>query len=442
VHARILEGSDYIKIVYDDGSVYGRRFPTLSKETMKAVIDAAHEHGKLAVVHIGSQQQARDAIEAGADGLAHLFAESRPDSDFARFVAAHHAFVVPTLTVLESACGTAGGASLVGDSRLERFLSKGMISNLKNSFPKSSSQLNEKNAEQTVRELVAAHVPVLAGTDAPNPGTWHGASIHRELELLVRAGMTPIEALAAATSVPAAAFHLDDRGVVASGKRADLVLVKGDPTKDILATRDIVAVWKLGVRVDRDAYAEGVKKQKQDAATTKLPDAPKGSESGLVSDFEDGKATAKFGAGWSISTDSIAGGKSTAEMKPLDSGAHGTKRSLEVSGEIADGLPFAWAGIMFSPGEQVFSPANLSAKKELAFWAKGDGKTYRVMIFTASGGRIPAQQTFTAGPEWKQYTMPLKDFGGTDGHDVAAILFVGGPSAGRFDFQVDEIGLQ
>ena len=97
---------------------------------------------------------------------------------------------------------------------------------------------------------------------------------------------------------------------------------------------------------------------------------------------------------------------------------------------------------MFSPGAQVFAPANLSASKDLTFCAKGDGKTYRVMIFTASGGRIPAQQTFASEKDWKQYKLPLATFNKTDGHDVAAILFVGGPTAGPFEFWLDDVGLQ
>jgi imidazolonepropionase-like amidohydrolase len=441
VDARIKEGSDYIKIVYDDCHEYGFQRPTLTKETMKAVIDATHEHGKLAVVHIGTQLQARDAIEAGADGLAHLFADSAPTANFAEFVAAHHVFVVPTLTVLEGVSGRASGTSLTTDSRLVPFLSTANIDNLTKAFP-IAVPLNEKFAEQAVRELKAAGVPILAGTDAPNPGTAHGASLHRELELLVRSGMTPVEALASATAVPAATFHLDDRGQIAAGKRADLVLVKGDPTKDIKATREIVAVWKVGTRVDRESYRVAVAKTKQDSKHAPTATLGAAGEHGIISDFEDDKPIAKFGAGWSVSTDSIAGGKSTAKMKPVAGGANGSKYSLKVSGNVDGGLPFAWAGVMFSPGAQIFAPANLSANKDLAFWAKGDGKTYRAMIFTASGGRIPAQQTFTSEKNWKQYKLPLSSFNGTDGHDIAAILFVGGPAAGAFEFYLDDVGLQ
>src|SRR5215813_11465974 len=79
----------------------------------------------------------------------------------------------------------------------------------------------------------------------------HGLSLHRELELLVLSGLTPLQALASATSEPACAFGFHDRGRITEGVRADLVLVNGDPTINIKATRDIVGVWKLGVQCAR-----------------------------------------------------------------------------------------------------------------------------------------------------------------------------------------------
>jgi hypothetical protein len=107
------KGSDYIKLILDDASAYGGHRPTLSKETLTAAIAAAHKRGKLTVVHIGTLQDAEEAINAGADGLAHLFVGPKSDPDFGRLVASHHAFVVPTLTVLKSVCGTAGGEPLI-----------------------------------------------------------------------------------------------------------------------------------------------------------------------------------------------------------------------------------------------------------------------------------------------------------------------------------------
>ena len=382
VDARIAEGSDYIKIIY----TVPLPLPTVSKETMAALVQAAHKRGKMAVVHINSRQGAMDAIDAGADGLEHLFTDQPSGPDFGQFVAAHRAFVVPTLTVLES-----------------------------------SRTYN--NAEEALGQLKAAHVPILAGTDAPNVGA-HGAAMHHELELLVRAGLTPIEALRAATSTPAAVFHLDDRGVIRAGARADLLLVTGDPTAGIAATRHIAGVWKAGI-----------------AAAPPTEAAPLALASGNVSDFEDGTTKAAFGFGWLVSADKLAGGKSEAEIKVVAGGANGSKYSLLVEGEIRAGFVYPFAGAAFYPGAKLMQPANLSSAKSIRFWAKGDGKTYRVMVYTRAGGYVPGMQTFAAGPEWAEYAFPLPAFNGTDGRDITSITFAAGPQPQKFSFQIDDVRL-
>lgn len=256
VDERIAEGSDYIKIIYEDGHVCHIPFSRLSREELNASVAAAHKRGKLAIVHISSQQDARDAVESGADGLAHLFADSAPQPDFAELAHRHHIFVETTLTTIDSSLGTPNGASLVADKRLAEFLSPDAQSHLMGPMPFTCSG-KLANALAAAKQLHDAGVPVLAGTDAPSPGDWNGASMHGELELLVRAGFAPSEALAAATSIPAAVFHLNDRGRIAPGLRADLLLVRGNPTKDITATRDIVSVWKTGVATIRTKYPAG-----------------------------------------------------------------------------------------------------------------------------------------------------------------------------------------
>jgi imidazolonepropionase-like amidohydrolase len=215
IDARIAEGSDYIKLVKDDGSAFGFHRPTLDRPTLAAAIAAAHLRKKLAIVHIATLQDARDALESGADGIAHIYA-GPPDRGIAREAAAHHAFWTPTLAVITQGCAK----------------------------PEACTA-----GFEIVRQMKAAGVRILAGTDVPNPGTAHGTSLHTELELLVKAGLTPLEALAAATSQAADAFGLSDRGRIAPGLRADLLLVQGEPDRDIRATRDIAAVWKLGVAV-------------------------------------------------------------------------------------------------------------------------------------------------------------------------------------------------
>ena len=99
-------------------------------------------------------------------------------------------------------------------------------------------------------------MPILAGTDSPVPTQTFGASLHGELALLVDVGLTPFQALATATSVPARTFGLSDRGRISRGLPADLLLVDGDPTTDILATRRIVKAWKRGVPIERTRYED------------------------------------------------------------------------------------------------------------------------------------------------------------------------------------------
>jgi imidazolonepropionase-like amidohydrolase len=259
VDARIAEGSDYIKIVYDDRAHRADQpEPTLSKETMAAVIEAAHRRGKRTVVHVLKLQDALDAIEVGIDGLAHLFVDQLPDASFAQLAASSHIFAIPTLSVLEYLCGVADSESLINDPLISPYLSSADRAQLRSRRPYRFG--DHSVAQEAVRQLKAVGVPILAGTDAPF-GSVHGVSLHHELELLVKSGLTPMESLAAATSVPARIFDLPDRGRIAAGLRADLLLVEGDPTSDIRATRAIAGVWKQGAAIDRQAYRRQIRLQ-------------------------------------------------------------------------------------------------------------------------------------------------------------------------------------
>ncbi len=432
VDERIAEGSDYIKIVRDDGSTYGLKFPTLDDNMLRALVDAAHKRHKLAVVHIGTLDDALAAINAEADGLAHLWVGAQPGAGFGHVAARHHVFVIPTLSVLTSVAHTDYDSTLAADSALGLYITNADKRSLQSSFPMSASNLDYTAAENAIKQLKAEQVPILAGTDAGNPGTAHGVSMHGEMELLVKAGLTPMEALSAATANAAKAFHLNDRGRIAKGKRADLLLVDGDPTVNILATRRIVAVWKNGYAADRAKYAAQVA-----ADNGKVAMAPV--VKGFISGFEGSQLDAMFGAGWTTSTDAIAGGNSTVAMKIIAGGAHGSIGALQIKGEIKTDFTYPWAAAMFSPGPTQFAPANASATPALRFWVKGDGKSYRAMLFTEASGRIPLMQNFTAPAEWKQVTIPFSVFG-TDGKGLMAILF-SGTDPGAFAFVIDDVEL-
>jgi len=252
VAARVKDGADYIKLVLDDGRVFGGSRPTLSAETVRALTVAAHARGKLAVAHIVTKDDVRAAVEAGVDVLEHLYAGA-PDADVAGLLARKRIPVTPTLSVLRTGCGKPG-AALAADKRISIYLNEEAAENLRFAPGPARSAEDCRAMLDSVRGLRAAGVTILAGTDVPNPGTAQGASLHGEMELLVEAGLTPAEALRSATSAPADVFGLKDRGRIAPGLRADLVLVEGDPSLDIRATRAIVGIWKAGSVVERRVH--------------------------------------------------------------------------------------------------------------------------------------------------------------------------------------------
>jgi imidazolonepropionase-like amidohydrolase len=252
VDARVFEGSDYIKIIRDDLSrMAPKPVPTLDSLTIAALVRAAHARGKLAIVHVTAERDARLALGAGVDGLAHLFIADSSSPDFGVFVASHHAFVIPTLEAFSWFCGRVEAPAILADSNIAPYLTPQWRIPLTMTVDWPPRKPGCFGSDDAFRQLVRARVPILAGTDSPIPGTTYGASLDAELALYVKRGMTPEAALASATLVPAETFGLRDRGAIRPGLRADLVLVDGDPTKDILATRRIVAVWKRGMLVER-----------------------------------------------------------------------------------------------------------------------------------------------------------------------------------------------
>lgn len=432
VDARIAEGSDFIKIVMESG--YG--FPSLDLATARAVIEAAHKRGKLAVVHIGNEKDARAVLEAGADGLVHLYPGEAGDAEgLARLAASRGAFVIPTFTVLESMAGWRGD-DLLADAGLAGLLDKDAQAPLKARYGNKERAAMLVAPKQVTAALVKAGVPVLAGTDAGNPGTQYGISMHRELKALVEAGLSPVQALAAATSEPARVFKLGRRGRIEQGYKADLLLVDGNPTTDILATRRIVEVWKDGESAN--GLREGQRQKIAQAAQEKskglaLP------PDGRISRFSDKALASPFGMGWGPSTDSFAGGKSTVRLATGPALANG-QVPLAIDAKVAPGLPYAWSGVAFMPGAQPMQSVDFSTVKAVRFKVRGDGKTYQ-MIAMSQGVQIPGAKSFVAGPEWTEVTVPFGELKGIDPASVTMLGFNAGPQPGDYRFELADVRL-
>lgn len=255
VDARVKEGSDYIKIILEDTSEYQRptRMPTLTEAQLCGVIAEAHKDGKLTTTHVQQESRAREAIGCGTDGLAHLFPDVVADADFVKLAKSHHVFIQTTASVWTGVSGLHRAQDLANDPRVAPYLSPMQRGSLLMGDGSHVMPQFFPNVLKSLKLLHDAGVPLLAGTDAPNPGTAHGVALHEELQILVEAGFTPEAALNAATALPAKIFHLGDRGHVSPGHRADLMLIDGDPTAHIADTLSIDRIWKNGYAIDRTA---------------------------------------------------------------------------------------------------------------------------------------------------------------------------------------------
>lgn len=251
VAKRVAQGADYIKVMIEDGTVFGHPcIPDLSDEVIAAACKAAHDHGKMAIAHTMSVKATERAIKGGIDGLMHLFVD-KPTKEIIDLIVNSGVFVCPTIVA---------GASTIGDSDTERFgndvrVSSKLTDEWKVALNKHiASWPQGKTADMltTLKTLHDAGVDILAGSDPTQPnvgGMVHGASLHHELQMMVKAGLTPIEALRTATSVPARRFGVNNRGRIVNGSLADLLLVDGDPTTNISDTLSIKAVWRQGTKL-------------------------------------------------------------------------------------------------------------------------------------------------------------------------------------------------
>jgi imidazolonepropionase-like amidohydrolase len=177
-------------------------FPAELTNTVPGKAPDRLDPGSLVCSHVSDVESVRAALTHQADIIAHLPVDEPLPDDVVERIMLQGVAVVPMLT-------------------------------------RADLSTAQQHAMRSTRLLHKAGVMVLAGS--------HGASLHRELELLVLTGLSPVEALSAATSVPADVFGLTDRGYVEAGRRADLVLVAGDPSTDITATRAVTRVWHAGV---------------------------------------------------------------------------------------------------------------------------------------------------------------------------------------------------
>jgi imidazolonepropionase-like amidohydrolase len=252
-------GADVVKLSVDRIPADA---PRIRREVLAAAVDEARKRGVRAVAHVGSLEDAVDAAEAGVAAWMHnVYKERIPDEEIARLAAFHIPMVV-TMEVFESWARLGQGPRV--PTALERETVAAEVLAAFHPVPDSDvatafrPYLDSLRAARpawrdNVRRLHAAGVVILAGSDTQT-GVFPGAGLHREIRLLTEAGLSPAQAIRAAT-LDGARFLANgaepDFGVVAVGKRADLLLIEGDPTVSLDALSHIRAVIKDGVPLER-----------------------------------------------------------------------------------------------------------------------------------------------------------------------------------------------
>jgi imidazolonepropionase-like amidohydrolase len=256
VDSLALRRPDVVKLAYHPHRT--ARYPSMDRATMATIVDAADHHDLKTVVHVESWAGAHETIVAGADAITHTPPSPLPDSTLAAMRARGTAWI-PTLAVHTELSRWLQHPDRVGDDLLRAVADSALLAAYRapSGLPDGIRSWVDRQARQRDARLNAvqtgaeAGVPILAGTDAGNPGVVQGYSPHRELVRLTQAGLSEWAALAAATT--AAGRFLDAPFGLRPGDRANLLVLDASPLKDIRHTQQIARVIYHGQVVDRSA---------------------------------------------------------------------------------------------------------------------------------------------------------------------------------------------
>jgi imidazolonepropionase-like amidohydrolase len=245
--------ADIVKIWVD--KLHGAA-PEMTPEIYKAVIDEAHRKNLRVAAHEYALEDAKELVEDGVDVLAHSVRDQVVDDGFVEAMKQHKVWYVPTFTVDESFFVYAGRPEFMestffqqaaGPQLMAKFDAPGYAEKVNQDPQTAQHRKDFAIGQQNLKKLFDAGVNVGFGTDSGAlPGRIPGFAEHRELELMVEAGLTSMQAIRAATGENAKLLHAADRGTIAAGKRADLLVLDADPLADIRNTRKIFAVYHDG----------------------------------------------------------------------------------------------------------------------------------------------------------------------------------------------------
>jgi imidazolonepropionase-like amidohydrolase len=382
---------DLIK-VFADGWRYGVSPDNTSMDewTLRAVAQAAHTHNWPVVTHTVTVDRGLVASRAEVDSLAHGLQDRPITAEEVAAIRKSGMAMAPTLAVYDP---YKRGDVKADDPRLQQ------------TFRKFGYAL------RNVKAMFDAGIPIALGTDAGMPGTPHGPSTLHEMELLVQAGLTPTQALVAGTQTSAKIMRLDgDRGTIAVGKRADIILVNGTPwtnIKDIYKVSQVLIDGKL-------AYGSGAPAMPAANKTNRLPSI---SVPALLDDFErdDRRSTID-----TLRIDTPDGGIDRSveitQTVPRDGGG----RALALSARMA-AKDNAYGGFAIPLSRGSITPAKISGYKGLRFDLKGDGP-YTVRLNGLDG---IWEATVQGGTDWASQDVIFAEFKPVSRRGKASPAFTG-----------------
>ena len=246
---------DVVKLIYDHAA---GRMPSIDRPTLEAAIQEAQSNGLKTVIHVGTWQDVQDAAQAGASAVTHVPRGEIP-AGLIELLRQRGVASIPTLAVHCDLANFAESPQLLQSRLLRSVTTEQLLGAYRDSSSfadraKRWAESQKKTRQGVLKatgQLAQGGVRILTGTDAGNLGVFQGYSVHREMLLLVEAGLSPWQALAAATSN--ASDFLERPWGVRPGDQANLVILSASPIEDIANTQKIEHVIQRGQLVDREA---------------------------------------------------------------------------------------------------------------------------------------------------------------------------------------------
>ncbi len=267
VRAAAARRPDILKVWVDD--LFGKA-PKMDPAVYEAVIDEGHKHHFKVAAHVFYLADAKKLVADGIDVLAHSVRDQPVDPELISMMKSKGTFYVPTLTVDDSFFGFADHPERLQSPFLSAALTPEITADLTDAGYKAKVEANpavpiERAALQTamgnLKALHDAGVKIALGTDSGAfPTRVPGWAEHHELQLMVKAGLTPMQAIIVASKGSAALLGSKDRGTIERGKRADLIVLAANPLDDIANTQQLVAVWHDGREIAPRVPAPGAAK--------------------------------------------------------------------------------------------------------------------------------------------------------------------------------------